>query len=109
MLRRLAELIWSSRRALLALSLAGLVCIIGAAAVVLHPKQYVSSATVVMVGAPTVAEREFSTRTTIDPQLRSWLARFNSSTVVADIYARVYRSSTKLAELRAEGDRKSVV
>lgn len=103
MLRRLAELIWASRCALLSLALAGLICLIGAAAVVLHPKQYVSSATLVMVGAPTVAEREVSTRTTIDPKLRSWLARFNSPTVVADIYARVYRSPTKLAELRSRG------
>lgn len=103
MLQRLAALIWESRRALLSLAVAALVCIIGATAVVLHTKQYVSSATLVMVGAPTVAEREITTRTTIDPKLRSWLARFNNQTVVADIYARVYRSSSKLAELRSEG------
>ena len=102
-LRRLAELIWASRRALVAVAVAGVVCVAGAAAIVLHPKQYVSSATLVIVGAPTVAEREFSTRTTIDPSLRSWLARYNNPTVVADIYSREYRSRAKLDHLRSSG------
>jgi hypothetical protein len=102
-LRRLAELIWSARRTLLALAVGGLICLIGAAAIVLHKKEYGSSAALVVVGAPTVAEREFTTRTTIDPRLRSWLARYNSPTVVADIYARKYRSRDKLEALRAEG------
>jgi capsular polysaccharide biosynthesis protein len=102
-LQRLAELLWASRRALIAIAVAGVVCVAGAAVIVLHPKQYVSSATLVIVGAPTVAEREFTTRTTIDPKLRSWLARYNNPTVVADIYAREYQSRAKLDQLRANG------
>lgn len=68
-----------------------------------QPQHYVASATVAVVGAPSIAEREMALQATIDPSLRSWLARFDDPTVVADIYARVYKSSSKLDDLRDQG------
>ncbi len=92
-----------ARHGLIAAAIAVTLTMVGAAAVSLHRRQYVASTTVVIVGAPTISQREFSTRTTIDPSLRSWLARFDNPTVVADIYARVYQSTTQRQLLRDEG------
>ncbi len=92
-----------ARHGLIAAAIAVTLTMVGAAAVSLHRRQYVASTTLVIVGAPTISQREFSTRTTIDPSLRSWLARFDNPTVVADIYARVYQSTAQTKLLRDEG------
>lgn len=100
---RLADVVRSRHRTIVGLAVTCTIALLGAAAVLTQPKQYVVSATVAVVGAPSIAEREISLRTTIDPSLRSWLARFDSPTVVADIYARVYKGSSKLDDLRNHG------
>lgn len=92
-----------SRRHVMALAVVAAVSLAGAVAVVFNPKEYVASATLVIVAAPSIPEREFTTHTTIDPTTRSWLANYNDPTVVADIFAKRYQGRTKRAELRAAG------
>ena len=87
----------------LAMIVACAVVVAGAAAVARNPKEYVASATLVIVDPPSIPELEAITNTTIDPTTRSWLANYGDPTVVADIFAEIYRGRSKGDELRAEG------
>jgi hypothetical protein len=76
---------------------------IGGATVVSHKPTYAASSTLVFVGSPTVDELEVATGRPVDPSAESDLARFRDTTVVGDIFARVYRSRTKYDQLVSAG------
>jgi hypothetical protein len=80
-----------------------LVLALGAWSVMSHETSYAASATVVLVGPPTLSQLEVTTGQAINPNRQSELARFGDPTVVGDIFARIYQSRTKYDELVAAG------
>lgn len=84
-------------------AIGALVVLVGAVVVVRQPVSYVSSAVVVFVGAPSVAERAVILGAPVDPLAQSALARTGSTRVVGDIFVRTYRSYTKRQQLAADG------
>lgn len=77
----------------------------GAVIIATHPVKYVSSGTVVIVGTETVAQLESRSEKTVNPADQSVLARFGDPTVVGDIFARIFSSSSRRTELERAGMR----
>lgn len=65
--------------------------------------RYVASESIVFVGAPTAAQREFETGRAYDPSDESPLVRFRDTTVVGDMFSRIYRGPSKRSALRERG------
>jgi len=94
---------WRSLRSVAAAGLAaGVVLMIGFVTIVRHPSTYVSGATLVFLGSPSVRDVQAQLGEPVDPSTQSPLAR-DDPTMVGNVFVELYDGTAKQRALAAEG------